>query len=168
MKLNITGDDPKDAAGTALTSKTSRSLSTTLLKRSGETAVIGGLYTSNVQLTELGVPFLGRIPLIGALFRSKDKSNAKKDLLIMVTPTILGSSSASTSGATGASEVPTIDAGVFGASNAASGQMGEANVQQSQQSQQQGQEQQSIPAQTQGNGQQSGQSSNASLQSDVL
>jgi type IV pilus secretin PilQ/predicted competence protein len=168
MKLNITGDDPKDAAGTALTSKTSRSLSTTLLKRSGETAVIGGLYTSNVQLTELGVPFLGRIPLIGALFRSKDKSNSKKDLLIMVTPTILGSSSASTSGATGASEVPTIDAGAFGASNASSGQMGENNVQQSQQSQQESQDQQSIPAQTQGNGQQSGQSSNASLQSDVL
>jgi type IV pilus assembly protein PilQ len=168
MKLNITGDDPKDAAGTALTSKTSRSLSTTLLKRSGETAVIGGLYTSNVQLTELGVPFLGRIPLIGALFRSKDKSNSKKDLLIMVTPTILGSSSASTSGATGASEVPTIDAGAFGASNASLGQMGENNAQQSQQSQQEGQGQQSIPAQTQGNGQQSGQSSNASLQSDVL
>jgi type IV pilus assembly protein PilQ len=168
MKLNITGDDPKDAAGTALTSKTSRSLSTTLLKRSGETAVIGGLYTSNVQLTELGVPFLGRIPLIGALFRSKDKSNSKKDLLIMVTPTILGSSSASTSGSTGASEVPTIDAGTFGASNSASGQLGESNVQQSQQSQQEGQDQQSIPAQTQGNGQQSGQSSNASLQSDVL
>ncbi len=168
MKLNITGDDPKDAAGTALTSKTSRSLSTTLLKRSGETAVIGGLYTSNVQLTELGVPFLGRIPLIGALFRSKDKSNSKKDLLIMVTPTILGSSSASTSGATGASEVPTIDGGAFGASNASLGQMGEANAQQSQQSQQESQDQQSIPAQTQGNGQQSGQSSNASLQSDVL
>ncbi|MEI6834229.1 MAG: secretin N-terminal domain-containing protein, partial [bacterium] len=120
MKLSITGDDPKDAAGTALASKTSRSLSTTLLKRSGETAVIGGLYTSNVQLTEFGVPFLGRIPLIGALFRSKDKSNSKKDLLIMVTPTILGSSSASTSGATGAFEVPTIDAGAFGASNASS------------------------------------------------
>ena len=168
MKLNITGDDPKDAVGTALTSKTSRSLSTTLLKRSGETAVIGGLYTSNVQLTELGVPFLGRIPLIGALFRSKDKSNSKKDLLIMVTPTILGSSSASTSGATGASEVPTIDGGAFGASNASLGQMGEANAQQSQQSQQESQDQQSVPVQTQGNGQQSGQSSNASLQSDVL
>ena len=114
------------------------------------------------------MPFLGRIPLIGALFRSKDKSNSKKDLLIMVTPTILGSSSASTSGATGASEVPTIDGGAFGASNASLGQMGEANAQQSQQSQQESQDQQSIPVQTQGNGQQSGQSSNASLQSDVL
>ena len=117
------------------------------------------------------MPFLGRIPLIGALFRSKDKSNSKKDLLIMVTPTILGSSSASTSGATGASEVPTIDAGAFGASNAASSQMNGAGTQTSQESQQNQQEssgQQSVPANTQGNGQQSGQSSNASLQSDVL
>jgi type IV pilus assembly protein PilQ len=174
MKLSITGDDPKDAAGAQLASKTSRSLSTTLLKRSGETAVIGGLYTSNIQVTELGVPFLGRIPLIGALFRSKDKSNSKKDLLIMVTPTILGSGGASTGGATGASEVPTIDAGAFGASNAASSQMNGAGMQTSQQSQQGQQnqqepaEQQSVPANTQGNGQQSGQSTNASLQSDVL
>lgn len=161
MKLQITGDSPKEVTVKAETSKTSRLLSTTLLKRSGETAVIGGLYSSEVKYTELGVPLLGRIPLIGSLFRSRDKLNQKKDLLIMVTPTILGASSASAGGAAGSSGVPTIDAGSFGESNSGSSQGSEFSSQNGQQSQL------SQPAD---NTQQSGQSSNVSnqQQEDVL
>ncbi len=100
MKLDIKGDspvpDPKGKAG-----KSSRSLSTTLLKQSGETAVIGGLYTSEVSKTVVGVPFLSSIPIIGALFKTTESANKKKDLLIMVTPTILGQSSASSAGSAG-------------------------------------------------------------------
>lgn len=134
MKLDITGDTPGGASGsdTAAAKKSTRALSTTLLKRSGETAVIGGLYESNVSRTEAGVPFLGKIPLIGALFRSVDKTNRKKDVLIMVTPTILGANSASTGGAGGASMVPTIDGESFGASNTENTQMGESTNQKNQ------------------------------------
>lgn len=162
MKLSITGDSPKDPAGTTLASKNTRSLVTTLLKRSGETAVIGGLYSSEVQNKEAGVPIISRIPIIGALFRSKDYSNAKKDLLIMITPTILGSSSASADGATTAAEVPTIDASAFDVSNPAATQSGQSQGQNSQQSQS------NPPAQSQGNMQQSGQSLDQSSQNDVL
>ncbi len=133
MKLDITGDTPGGASGSdAAAKKSTRSLSTTLLKRSGETAVIGGLYESNVSRTESGVPILSKIPLVGALFRSVDKTNRKKDVLIMVTPTILGANAASTGGAGGASMVPTIDGGSFGASNTESTQMGEPTNQKSQ------------------------------------
>lgn len=167
MKLSITGDSPKDPAGTTLASKNTRSLVTTLLKRSGETAVIGGLYSSEVQNKEAGVPIISRIPIIGALFRSKDYSNAKKDLLIMITPTILGSSSASADGATTAAEVPTIDASAFDAQNPATTQSGQSQGQNSQQS---SQNQANPPAQSQsqGNMQQSGQTMDQSSQSDVL
>lgn len=148
MKLDITGDTPGGASGsdTAAAKKSTRALSTTLLKRSGETAVIGGLYESYVSRSEVGVPILSKIPLVGALFRSLDKSNRKKDVLIMVTPTILGANSASTGGAGGASTVPTIDGSSFGASNTESNQMG-------------------VPASQNG---QSSQSSNATSQSNEL
>jgi len=147
MGLNIIGDTPGGASGSdAAAKKSTRNLKTTLLKRSGETAVIGGLYESNVSRTEAGVPILSKIPLIGALFRSVDKTNRKKDLLIMVTPTILGANSASTGGAGGSSMVPTIDGGSFGASNSESTQM-------------------SVPASQNGQG---NQSSNATSQSNEL
>ena len=92
MKLDIRGDSPKASAssGSVSASKNTRQLATTLLKRSGETAVIGGLYSSEVSKTQRGIPYLSSIPLFGALFRSTDAVDSKKDLLIMVTPTIVG------------------------------------------------------------------------------
>ena len=98
MKLEIKGDSPKPSSSAAA-SKSTRQLQTTLLKRSGETAVIGGLYSSEVSKTHRGVPYLSSIPLIGALFRSTDTIDSKKDLLIMVTPTIVGAATASSNGA---------------------------------------------------------------------
>lgn len=101
MKLEIKGDSPIENTTTQQVSKNTRNLTTTLLKQSGETAVIGGLYDSNTSKTVNGVPFLSSIPLIGALFRTTETINSKKDLLIMVTPTIVGNNSASSAGSAG-------------------------------------------------------------------
>ena len=106
MLLDITGDSPLGtSAGGALSAKSSRKLTTTLLKRSGETAVIGGLYAAEKSKTTYGIPYLSHIPIIGALFRSTDNKDVKKDLLIMVTPTIVGTS-LSAAGDGGAGSIP--------------------------------------------------------------
>jgi type IV pilus secretin PilQ/predicted competence protein len=102
MKLDIRGDSPKKSQGIAAASKSTRQLITTLLKRSGETAVIGGLYSSEVSVSQRSVPILSSIPLIGALFRSTDKADSKKDLLIMVTPTIVNANATNAANASGA------------------------------------------------------------------
>jgi type IV pilus assembly protein PilQ len=60
----------------------------------GETAVIGGLTVTEVQNTTSGIPFLMDIPVIGRLFRTERKQEQKRDLLIMVTPHIIGEHSA--------------------------------------------------------------------------
>jgi type IV pilus secretin PilQ/predicted competence protein len=105
MVLDIKGDTPlpSTSASSSIASKNSRRLTTTLLKRSGETAVIGGLYSSDISKTKRGIPFFSSIPLFGALFRSTESKDTKKDLLIMVTPTILGSSLSSGGGSGGSS-----------------------------------------------------------------
>jgi type IV pilus secretin PilQ/predicted competence protein len=96
MKLDIKGDsarvstNPNAAAG-----KMTRSLATTLLKKSGDTAVIGGLYSTDRQKTQNGIPWLSSLPIIGALFRSSYTTDERRDLLIMVTPTIQNSVSMS-------------------------------------------------------------------------
>ena len=51
--------------------------------------VIGGVYEFKSQEDLNKVPFLGDLPGLGNLFRSKNKSNQKAELLIFVTPKIL-------------------------------------------------------------------------------
>jgi type IV pilus assembly protein PilQ len=62
---------------------------TNVMVKDGETLVIGGLMETTKKETISRVPFLGDIPLLGYVFRRKDKSNVKTDLLIFVTPHIV-------------------------------------------------------------------------------
>ena len=55
----------------------------------GQTVVLGGIYETERRETISKVPFLGDIPAVGVLFRSKQLQNDKSELLIFVTPRIL-------------------------------------------------------------------------------
>ncbi len=55
----------------------------------GETVVIGGLTQSDDKDTEVGIPFLKDIPILGYLFKHTKKETTKKDLIIFVTPRIV-------------------------------------------------------------------------------
>lgn len=69
--------------------KESRSARTELLVRNGETIVIGGIYTKNKSTDESRIPLLGKIPVLGWLFKSQAKRDEQKELLIFITPTIV-------------------------------------------------------------------------------
>lgn len=66
-----------------------RRMETTVLIPSGNTLVMGGLVLDDVQDKITKVPLLGDIPGLGMLFRSKDKSYSKQNLMVFITPTIL-------------------------------------------------------------------------------
>jgi type IV pilus assembly protein PilQ len=66
-----------------------RTATTTVLIKSGNTLVIGGLMREDVVENYTKVPLFGDIPGLGAFFRSKSLSKFKRDLLIFVTPTIV-------------------------------------------------------------------------------
>jgi type IV pilus assembly protein PilQ len=68
---------------------------TRVMVNDGETAVIGGLIRSNESDTYRGVPVLMDIPLLGNLFKSSTKVKQKRELLIFLTPKILGETTAS-------------------------------------------------------------------------
>ncbi len=61
----------------------------TVLLRNGETTVIAGLRRRVSNEAEEGVPFLKDIPLIGPLFRLRNSSNRKEEVMIFITPRIL-------------------------------------------------------------------------------
>lgn len=62
---------------------------THVIVNNGETAVIGGLTTEDEVETEIGVPILKDIPIIGRLFKYTNKRLETRDLVIFVTPTIV-------------------------------------------------------------------------------
>jgi general secretion pathway protein D len=68
-----------------------REVESELTVRDGQTVVLGGLVDHVEQESNSGVPLLKDIPLIGALFRSSQKSSLASELLLMVTPHVIRS-----------------------------------------------------------------------------
>ncbi len=66
-----------------------RTATTTVLIKSGNTLAIGGLMRTDISDNYTKVPLMGDAPLFGPLFRSKSLSKTKRDLLIFLTPTIV-------------------------------------------------------------------------------
>lgn len=66
-----------------------RSASTLVRVKNGQTLVLGGLLQSNETKVVRKVPFLGYIPLLGWLFTTTSTRRTNSDLVIFLTPTIV-------------------------------------------------------------------------------
>ena len=58
----------------------------------GGTVVLGGVFEDENIETVTKVPLLGDLPVLGHLFKSTKKTNIERELLIFITPVILGKS----------------------------------------------------------------------------
>ncbi|MEL6665106.1 MAG: secretin N-terminal domain-containing protein [Pseudomonadota bacterium] len=99
----VFGDDRIDLSisqevSTAISTTTSAISSPTISNRSvitqlslidGETAVLGGLITTNSTLDEKGTPFLKDIPLVGPAFRNTTVTQDRTELLVLITAYVL-------------------------------------------------------------------------------
>ncbi len=66
-----------------------RSIETKVLIKDNMTLVLGGLISDEMRDSGDKVPFLGKVPIIGRLFRSDRKEVIKKNLMIFIKPTII-------------------------------------------------------------------------------
>ncbi len=66
-----------------------RKIDTKVLVGNGETIVLGGIYSEEKSKAVVRIPFLGEIPLFGALFRNTAVVDKKAELLIFITPKIV-------------------------------------------------------------------------------
>jgi general secretion pathway protein D len=73
----------------AVPNTTSRQLSAEVAVRDGDTILLGGFIRNSTTKSASGVPLLKDIPLLGALFSSKSDSKERKELLVMMRPTVL-------------------------------------------------------------------------------
>jgi len=93
MDLRVSKDNVGElvasATGGFVPSIDTRAIETQVLVNDGQTVVLGGIYETERRETITKVPFLGDIPGLGVLFRSKVNVTNKAELLIFVTPKIL-------------------------------------------------------------------------------
>ena len=74
---------------TSLPRLSNESATTRVMIKNGDTLVIAGLIKDQITDTKKKVPFLGDIPIAGLIFQKKEKTVAKTDLLIFMTPHII-------------------------------------------------------------------------------
>ncbi|WP_196428312.1 type IV pilus secretin PilQ [Neisseria polysaccharea] len=91
MTVKINKDSPSEC--TVADSKTlciaTKSLNTQAMVENGGTLIVGGIYEEENGNTLTKVPLLGDIPVIGNLFKTRGKSNKRRELLIFITPRIM-------------------------------------------------------------------------------
>lgn len=75
----------------ALPRVASSTISTKVLLTSGQTAVLGGLVSRTQSDTEIKLPLLGDIPVLGYLFKNKVTSDNKTTLIVFITPNVIRS-----------------------------------------------------------------------------
>lgn len=86
-EISNVADIAIQAASDIITDK--RSIQTTVEVDDGQIIVLGGLIRDDVVGTVEWVPILGKIPLVGALFRRKSKDAVKTNLMIFLQPRIV-------------------------------------------------------------------------------
>nr|WP_231402864.1 type IV pilus secretin PilQ [Caenimonas aquaedulcis] len=88
LDLDVSKDSRGEttAAGIAIDTK---HIKTQVLVENGGTVVIGGIFELTEAENEAKVPFLGDLPAVGNLFKTKSRSTTKKELLVFITPKMI-------------------------------------------------------------------------------
>ena len=60
-----------------------------MLVDNGGTVVIGGIFELNESENETKVPFLGDLPGVGNLFKSRSRVANKQEMLVFITPKVV-------------------------------------------------------------------------------
>jgi type IV pilus assembly protein PilQ len=89
LKIKATKDRPTQIAGSPVPGIDKKEATSDVMIRDGETVVLGGIYESEDDSSQTGLPGLKNIPLLGWLFRSNSVTSTKSELLIFITPTII-------------------------------------------------------------------------------
>jgi pilus assembly protein CpaC len=93
IKPNVSQLDPAHgvsiAGGINVPALTVREASTTIELRDGQSFMLGGLLQNQSQTDQDQMPWLGDVPVLGALFRSAEYQKNETDLVIIVTPRLV-------------------------------------------------------------------------------
>ena len=94
LDVDVTKDSRGTSAGSAGFAINTKHVQTKVLVENGGTVVIGGIFEQNDREDVSKVPFLGDVPYLGNLFKTRTKSSSKTEMLIFLTPKVVTDRSA--------------------------------------------------------------------------
>ena len=89
MKVSIKKNSPGEQRSGAGPSILKKEATTNVLVLDGETVAIGGIQETIDVETTSGIPFLMNIPIVGHLFKNKEKRKENTELIVFITPKIV-------------------------------------------------------------------------------
>jgi type IV pilus assembly protein PilQ len=91
MKISVKRNAPDDSVFTLTGSPaiSKNQVKTETLVKDGQTLVLGGIYVVDKAKRQQSVPYLHKIPFLGAMFRNDEVNDSRKELLVFVTPSVV-------------------------------------------------------------------------------
>ncbi|MEO7085302.1 MAG: type II and III secretion system protein, partial [Gemmatimonadaceae bacterium] len=89
MKLHVENSDVQFQANDVGAVFPKQQVDNVVLVADGETTVMAGLTQTTVSVSKSGLPILVDLPIIGRLFGVTNRSEQKRDLIILITPHII-------------------------------------------------------------------------------
>ena len=91
MVINQQVNDPTPTTSSNIGSPSfsTKSVSTQVTVQDGDTIAIGGIINENSTIQSAGIPFLSRIPFLGAAFGNRSNSKDRTELIIFITPHVI-------------------------------------------------------------------------------
>ncbi|MCS7238721.1 MAG: hypothetical protein NZ899_10700 [Thermoguttaceae bacterium] len=90
----LSDGDVRELAGFTVPQKDITQVTTNVLVPDGATVVIGGLIRHELSSGGSQIPVLGNIPWVGALFRSRSSQQLREEIIVLITPHIIGDAEA--------------------------------------------------------------------------
>lgn len=91
QKLDNRTGETTEIGGNQIPTFGTRYIRTSVSVPNGVTVILGGLITEEESKSAAGIPFISRIPYLGALFRNTHKTRVRKELVIMMRPEVVTS-----------------------------------------------------------------------------
>jgi len=90
IQQEIDAIDNPNYNSTGQPSTIKRTLNTSITVRDRDTVMLGGFIEADKSHSQAGVPFLSDIPVLGNLFKKRDDQKTRKELIVLMRPTVLG------------------------------------------------------------------------------
>jgi general secretion pathway protein D len=91
QKIQQLGEEVRIDANFSVPATIDREANAKVAVRDRETIMLGGMITTDKRTSKSGVPILKDIPLLGALFRASGSDNRRRELIVLIRPTVLPS-----------------------------------------------------------------------------
>lgn len=108
-----TGDTSRETAdGQIIPDEITQELVTNVIVRSGQTLVLGGLFTEDTSINRNQIPGLGDIPIAGAAFKGQNDGVTRSEIIFLIKPTVIKDNSLYAAGERMTDEIADLRAGM--------------------------------------------------------